>query len=280
VPTLGVAEAIELVRTKGAVLSPPAFDETDVLELVEIPKRNGAHAELYVRKLWSSLVKRVGPGVSVVLLERVSEAWRISSGSTIDAASDSESDLRAALETLKGQQAHFRPKPVKAATRSRPKPGPIVTEAEGAGALASTRVIGEPRAARDQDVDEAERSLGTRFPAGYRTFVTRLGEGVYGTRVRVYLPSRVVRDLAGWRGRIEQHWFWGEKPLSQAHALECICFGDTIDGDELVFHASDPDAIVLLPHESEKARALGRGLAASLGKLVRARSPVFETTAR
>ncbi len=87
---------------------------------------------------------------------------------------------------------------------------------------------------------------------------------------------RVVEGLLPWRDRIDQYGSWSGSPLDERSALESICFGDTLEGDELVFHPSDPDAIYLLPRHAERARKLGRGLAVAVAKIVRSKAPSME----
>jgi hypothetical protein len=101
-------------------------------------------------------------------------------------------------------------------------------------------------------------SLGP-FPGGYADYMRTLGEGILGgTYVRVYPPWRIQGHLAGWRRRIEEYWFWSG--LSQQRGLECVLFADTVDGDELVFHPSDPEEVWVLPRHFDEAWTIGRGL--------------------
>ncbi len=48
-----------------------------------------------------------------------------------------------------------------------------------------------------EDVDAAEAALGTRFPDGYREYVTTLGKGEYCGFLWTYDPSVVANDRAG-----------------------------------------------------------------------------------
>jgi hypothetical protein len=118
-----------------------------------------------------------------------------------------------------------------------------------------------------QYVQEAEQQLGVQFPQGYLEYMNRFGEGVLGgSFIRVYPPQRVLNDLAEWRNRIAEYWFWhqGAHDLSKTRALECIVFSDTIGGDELVFHPHQPDEIFVLPRDSEDIFVIGPGLPAAI----------------
>lgn len=118
----------------------------------------------------------------------------------------------------------------------------------------------------DAEVDEAENRLSITFPAGYREYVTRLGEGVLGgCYIRIYPPNRILEGtncLEEWRQRITQFWFWddGHDVLSKQKALECVIIGDTLSGDELVVHPCDPNKIYVLPRNSESIFVAGSGL--------------------
>ena len=105
--------------------------------------------------------------------------------------------------------------------------------------LDDIEVVGEPLVlSTEAEVDDAESQLGIRFP-GYREYVTRLGEGLMGgTYIRIYPARRILtgsNNLAEWRQRINQYWFWdeGRDILTKEQALECVIIGDTFDGDEL-----------------------------------------------
>jgi hypothetical protein len=98
------------------------------------------------------------------------------------------------------------------------------------------------------EVDELEARLWITFPAGYREYVTELGEGEMGEFVKIYPPWRIDRELADWRDRIKKYWVWDEGTdlLPKARALECVIVGDTGNGDELVFHPRHPDRLFVL----------------------------------
>jgi len=122
----------------------------------------------------------------------------------------------------------------------------------------------------EQEVDLAERELGITFPSGYREYVTRLGDGIFGGYyVRIYPPKRILsgeNNVGEWRARINEYWFWdqGEQLLPKPQALESVIIGDTLDGDELVFHPSNPERVYVLPRYQEEAYHAGHGLFAAL----------------
>lgn len=129
------------------------------------------------------------------------------------------------------------------------------------------KVLGSPlfRSTPD-DVAGAEEKLGSRFPAGYADYVCRFGEGILGgSYVRIYPPRRILdgeNNCAEWRERVNEYWFWddGADVLSKQTALQCVIIGDTFDGDELVFHPSDPDRVFILPRYAEVIHAVDGGL--------------------
>jgi hypothetical protein len=134
--------------------------------------------------------------------------------------------------------------------------------------LKTIRVVGGPLVrASAADVANAESQLWLTFPQGYREYVTTLGEGVLGgSFVRVYPPWGVLRELAGWRERIRQYWFWdkGRKALPKERAFESVLLGDTVNGDELVFHPGKPDRLFVLPREREQIFDAGSDLLAAV----------------
>lgn len=133
--------------------------------------------------------------------------------------------------------------------------------------LAAVRVLKKPLVlAKPAQVDALEAKLWVTLPAGYREYVTTLGEGVLGgTFVRVYPPWRIENELAEWRQRVRKYWFWdkGKKLLRKERGVECVVVADTLNGDELVFHPARP-GLFLLPRGGEKVYALGPDLLAAV----------------
>jgi hypothetical protein len=132
-------------------------------------------------------------------------------------------------------------------------------------------VVGRPLVlSPPAEVDAAEAQLGIRFPSGYREYVTRFGEGVLGgSYVRIYPPRRILfgaNNLAQWRRRIDQYWFWdgGRNVLTKEQALKCIIIGDTLEGDELIVHPDNPERVYVLPRHSENIYIAGNGLPAAI----------------
>ncbi len=126
------------------------------------------------------------------------------------------------------------------------------------------------------EIESLESSLWITLPDGYRDYMTRLGDGVLGSFVRIYTPAKIRRELNEWRERVNKHWFWnkGKKLLPKDRALECMLVGDTTSGDELVFHPNRPGKLFVLPSESEQIYDAGNNLTAAIewacssGKLV------------
>jgi hypothetical protein len=113
------------------------------------------------------------------------------------------------------------------------------------------------------EIDALESKLWIAFPPGYCDYVTQVGEGVLGgTFVRIHPPWRIEKELGDWRRRISKYWFWkaSHELLPKERALECIIIGDTVNGDELVFHPTRPNRLFVLPRDSEKALVAGADL--------------------
>jgi hypothetical protein len=134
--------------------------------------------------------------------------------------------------------------------------------------IEDVQVSGKPLVlATAADVDALASRLWIAFPSGYREYVTRLGEGVLGgSFVRIYPPWRIERELPEWRRRINKYWFWddGRELLPKERALECVIIGDTVNGDELVFHPSRSNRLFVLPRDSEQVFEAGGDLLAAI----------------
>lgn len=129
--------------------------------------------------------------------------------------------------------------------------------------IQDVELSGEPLvlATRDQ-VDSLESRYWITFPAGYREYVTQLGEGTLSDYIRVYPPWRIERELDGWRRRIDEYWFWdaSAEKLPKERALECVIVCDTVAGDEVVFHPCRRDRLFLLPRDSDRIHEIGSDL--------------------
>jgi len=127
--------------------------------------------------------------------------------------------------------------------------------------ISDVRILKTPLVLADADeIDTVESKLWLTFPSGYREYVTKLGEGVLGGNfVRIYPPWRIEKELAEWRRRISKYWFWekSRKLLPKERALECVVIGDTVNGDELVFHPTRSNRLFVLSGENEKAAVAG-----------------------
>jgi hypothetical protein len=129
--------------------------------------------------------------------------------------------------------------------------------------------IKPPQPVAEAEVDAVEAALGARFPAGYREFITRFGRGLTGGLIRIYSPADILsgsNSVKEWRARIDEYWFWdaGAGLLTKARALECVILGDTVGGDELVFHPAAPDRLYVLPREYGEIFLPGEGLEPAL----------------
>jgi hypothetical protein len=109
----------------------------------------------------------------------------------------------------------------------------------------------------EAEVADLEAELGFVFPTGYREFITKFGRGVLGGLVRIYTPADIRSgpcNIEEWRKRIDEYWFWdaGANVLTKPRALQSIIVGDTVGGDELIFHPDEPDRLYVLPHDFEE----------------------------
>jgi len=140
--------------------------------------------------------------------------------------------------------------------------------------LDQLRVKGKPQPVSDADLQRLKTELAAKLPAGYEEVVGTLGPGTLRVTVRVQGPATILRDTKAWRERITQYWFWGNGPLlSKQAAQRAVRIADTIGGDELVFLPTEPDTLLLLPHEDEEVQLVSKtGLLSALTRLVTSES--------
>ena len=113
-----------------------------------------------------------------------------------------------------------------------------------------------------EEIKSLEEELWIKLPAGYSEIISYLGEGVLAKTIRIYPPHRIHKDLENWRQRIKKYWFWDGKPqlLPKERALEAIIIGDTLYGDEIVFHPNKPDKLFIVQSENDKIILAGNNL--------------------
>jgi hypothetical protein len=122
----------------------------------------------------------------------------------------------------------------------------------------------------ERDLDALRKTIKSELPAGYVELVIAHGPGTLAGRARVFGPRTIIRERKKWHARLARYWFWGAGPLlTQADAKRAVLVADTLDGDELVFHPSAPDTLLVLPRESEQVVLASRvGLLAALARLL------------
>jgi hypothetical protein len=133
--------------------------------------------------------------------------------------------------------------------------------------IEKVRVVGKAVKVGRAEVEALEERLWVKFPKGYAEYVTRLGEGVLGGVVRIYPPWRIEKELDAWRRRVEKYWFWdkGREVLPKERGVESVIIGDTVAGDEMVFHPGRPGRVFVLPRESEAVFEVGENLIEAVG---------------
>ena len=112
----------------------------------------------------------------------------------------------------------------------------------------------------DAEISAAEAELGAGFPSGFRSWMTSLGAGVLSDLVRIYPLPRLVELVGETRARWREYYFWdeGHDVLPRDRALESILVADTLNGDEVIFHPSDPGVLYLLPRNDEQIYRVGQ----------------------
>lgn len=112
------------------------------------------------------------------------------------------------------------------------------------------------------DVDRAESRLGCSFPSGYREYVSTFGLGTYTGLIRIYMPDNILAELSEWRLRLQEYYFWdvGADALGKKEVLQCVVLGDTLNGDEFIFHPDRLEALYVLPRDDEQIYLAGATL--------------------
>ncbi|MBX9788351.1 MAG: SMI1/KNR4 family protein [Pirellulales bacterium] len=104
------------------------------------------------------------------------------------------------------------------------------------------------------DVDLVEFALGTRFPTGYRDFITRFGAGILGGRLRIYPPRKVLHNDDAVLELVEQSekpWFWqpGAGLLTTVRGVETVVIADSVASDAILFSRWSPERLFVLHHD-------------------------------
>lgn len=124
------------------------------------------------------------------------------------------------------------------------------------------QVVGAQRyVSTDADVDALEAELGVTMPAGYREYVTRLGQGTLCS-LRVTPPGEILARLQEHVGLMAVYWLWTD-PLGvfgQDEAMASVPIADTWDGDQVVAWPGDPDRLYVLWRNADSVYAWDRGL--------------------
>ncbi|WP_098455798.1 hypothetical protein [Sanguibacter antarcticus] len=144
-------------------------------------------------------------------------------------------------------------------------------------------------AVEESAVEALDDLLGGRTPAGYKEFVTELGDGVCSGYVRVYPPARVLAEYESVQDRVQECFFWddGSSVATRDDLVTAVIVADTLGGDEVFVHP-DTDRILVLPREESGIYAFPNDLRTVLGWLLTSgtltpalpQPPTFETAGR
>ena len=103
-----------------------------------------------------------------------------------------------------------------------------------------------------EDVDAVEAALGTRFPVGYREYVTTLGRGEYCSYINVFPPQEIVENQTGGKPPLQEFchsWDGAEFGITPERLAKSVMIANSINGDWIVFEASLPETIYILPSD-------------------------------
>ena len=107
--------------------------------------------------------------------------------------------------------------------------------------------------ANDAEVDAVETKANFHFPTGYREYVTTLGRGEYCSYIRIHMPWKILSEYRDYQRFLKEYWFWdrGAEVISKSKATESVNVGDTMDGDVILFHPSNPGELFVLPRHDD-----------------------------
>lgn len=128
--------------------------------------------------------------------------------------------------------------------------------------------------ATEAQIIAAELALTTRFPAGYRDYVTTLGAGTLNGQLRVVPPTEIKEKTEEYRGiQAELATRCAESGFSMWDAVEAgldllppdrwlaaVLLVDAGDGHRIVFHPDAPDDLIFIPHEEMEIHRAGSTL--------------------
>ncbi len=113
----------------------------------------------------------------------------------------------------------------------------------------------------DADIDAAEESLDRRLPPGYRELMTTLGDGTFCDDLRLFAPTDLASKQAFFRTVVEHSWFFDgpDEELTPAYALASMSFAESLQGDQIIFHAGT-GRIHVLPRDGDRTDVAGSDL--------------------
>ncbi len=100
------------------------------------------------------------------------------------------------------------------------------------------------------EVDDLERTLGFRMPAGYREYITTLGEGDYCDILRVHPPKRILAELGSMRPFTSRFGYrWHRSEVTEIDVAGSVRFAATSNADVYAAHQCSPDRIICVPND-------------------------------
>lgn len=115
----------------------------------------------------------------------------------------------------------------------------------------------------EEEVDAAEAQLGTRFPEGYREYMTRLGVGEYCGHINVFPPQAIINNQLSEKPPLEEFcdlWDGREFGISPERLAKAILIATSSYGDWVIYEAGMPDAVYVLPESEEVVYKAGMTL--------------------
>lgn len=118
-----------------------------------------------------------------------------------------------------------------------------------------------------EEVDNAEKELGFKFPKGYREFMTQFGIGEYCTFIEVYSPLQVIRESQYWKSVYSNDWHktTPTNTINKETIVKCLWIAQD-NSDSLLYYPGQ-ERFFVLDRDDENIPDVGSTLSDGLKAL-------------
>jgi hypothetical protein len=99
------------------------------------------------------------------------------------------------------------------------------------------------------EIEALEQELAIKVPPGYTEFMTTLGFGEYCYNLVVYPPQQILSEYRAAQASWQDYYFWEDSAdvLTKEEIIQSIIFGQSFDGDKIIFCPAKPSQLFVLP---------------------------------